>query len=551
MKRYGILAVSTLAVLSVFVRMFFGFDLTDESQYIAQAFGPVLGGELFVTDRLFQQSGSLWATPFLWLYLTLTGTTTGLVLFFRFLYLAFGFLTSYVLFKALRKNLNIENAAALSVLPILYMPFCIPGVSYNTMGVLLTIMSFALWRLFKASKKPSTGGFLALTLAMGVFSYPPLGLAYLIFFVFELRDRSFLKKNKKNIMRIALGSLAILGLFAISVFSIGMAELEKNFAIAKAVSLLTAEAKWALSINYLKLFFPSYIYWLLIPVLAGVYYYRGLKFEFAALPVLAVFYIFLAPEVSIDVNFGFLIYALTVTFILKAVQKKLFKEKWKLHSEIAASIFAGLLMGFTSGNGIINAALGFSVAFLFMFESAAIRNKKFPAMAWVCLVVIYCYSPWAFFYREGRLPELTYRMDSGPFYGIYTNSFKHGFLTGLESDLKSVPAEAKSVFIYDSLPAGYLITSLEPITFMYYMHPMNLTPSLRGELLSVFRDQGVRPDVIVETLMVPVSAASGFITSSLEENIYQDPFFKFFRNHPEYRVFRQRYNYIIYVRRPL
>jgi hypothetical protein len=543
-QKYLIWIVVLGAVCATFVRLFFGVDLTDESQYIAQALGPLIGGTAFVTDRLFQQSGSLWVSPFFWIFLKLTGSTTGLVLYFRILYFAACLTTAGVLFQSFRKKNSVEHSLALAVLPILYIPFAIPSISYNTMGVLMSILSFSLWRLLKASESKLTGFFLSLSLAMGVFSYPPVGLAYFLFFILEFQNPNY----RKLMVKVFAGSMVLLAVFSISVFSIGMEEIEKNFAIARAVSLLTLETKWNLSLYYLKALFPGPLYWILIPIIGLFLGFRKKPFELIAVPVFVIFFISFAPYLDMEINSGFLLYGVALTFLLKALQKVFFQEKWNLRTEILVSLLIGLLMGSTSGNGITNAALGFSIAIIYLFESALIRNQKFPLMAWLSVVLIYCYGPWAFFYRESRLPELSYQIQSGPFYGLITNSFKYSFLSELEADLKTLPSTSKSIFVYDSLPAGYLFTSLQPVTFLYYMHPVDLTPSLRPELIRMFVNSNARPDVVVETMMIPLTAQTGFIVRSQEQNLNGDPFWGFFRNSPDYRLFLQRAHYAIYVR---
>jgi hypothetical protein len=534
----------TVAVCSAFARLFFGVDFTDESQYVAEALGPLIGGKAFVTDRFFQQSGSLWATPFFWLYLKIVGSTTGIALCFRILYFFTTLTTGTVLFKALRKSMLFDQALALGVLPVLYIPFAIPGISYNTMAVQMTIMSLALLRLLKHSRASFTAALLSLSFAMAIFSYPTLAVVFIVLLILEFKYVEL----RALLMKVSGGTAAFLFLFSIPILLIGSEEIERNFSVARAVSLFTPEAKWQVSKQYLEMLMPSSIYVVCIFVGAAILLFRKKPFEFAALPFLAIFYFFLTSSIDLDVDSGFIIYGTAATLFLIGLQKLLEKPLLKLSPEICISLLMGLSMGVTSTNGILNASFGFSITLIFLIEWSYLQKKVFPWLAWASIVIVYIFAPWNFFYRESRLPELSSQIESGPFFGLVTNSLKDTFLKQVEQDLSSLPKAAKSIFIYDSFPAGYLFTNLKPQTFLYYMHPYPLSPGLRPELIRMLSLEENRPDIVMEMIVLPVTAKSGMLIQNKDQNTFSDPFWGFFRNNPGYRVLVQREFYTLYVR---
>lgn len=540
-----ILRLIALVVLSsTFARLFFGVEFTDESQYVAQIVGPLIGGEAFLTDRLFQQSGSLLATPFAFIYLQLVGSTTGIVLFLRLLFFATSTLTALVLFKTLSKRISSEAALAIGSLSVAYIPFIIPNVSYNTMAVLLTTMSLALARLLVENKRKLIACCLAATVALGIFSYPPLFIAYLLLFLFYFRN-----KVVRPLLWYAAGwSLLFMAALAWPVFRIGLTELKQNLSIAQSVSLLTFTDKIKISINYLNLLAPSWVFagaTLLVCITLSLF---KKSYELAALPILSVFYIFVADHSTVDMNPGFVIYGTILVLIFTTIHKIQNHEKPIVNIEVSVALVAGIIMGTTSGNGMLNAALGFSIALLFIFESFIVKNLRFPWLAWISAVSIFCCAQWTFFYREGQLATLNHQVESGPYFGLLTSQTKGDFLLQIEADLNSLPKNANSILSYDSFPAGYLFKTIRPLTFMYYMHPASMTPSIRPFLTQMFSMDSNLPDVVLEMTAVPVTENSVFFIKDPNKNIYNDPFWNFIKNNRNYRQFIQRQHYTIYVK---
>jgi len=535
LARNWLVLVSIAAIILSFTRLFFGIDFTDESQYVAQALGPVLGGQPFLTDRYFQQTGSLVATPLVWLYVQLVGSTTGLVLFYRILFFLFGAVTSLTLYKSLRSNHRPQIAFALASLPMLYIPFAIPSVSYNTLAVLFTIMSLALWRISIGAQSSFAKWILPVTMALAVFCYPPLVLAFSLIF-------------RKELMAQFAWAAALIILLTTWVTTIGLDELSLNFALARKGSLLPLATKIELSLNYLKMLLPSIFVLAAICVSAGGLYYLKRSFAFSALPILAAFYIYIHDRLPFEITFGFFIFGVVITILLAIFDRSVGLYSLMKNPALLVSLVVGLIMGSTSGNGILNAALGLFIAMLFLIEGKARAAKRLPIGAWLSVVCICVISPWLFFYREASLKHLTYRVTAGPFAGLITNSLKADFINSLQTDLSSLPESVQSIFVYDSLPAGYLMTSLRPVTFFYYMHPAFLTPALRPELIKFFAEQGHRPDVVLETYSIPVTENGYIFAATPEQNKYNDPFWGFFRTHPEYMLHLQRPNYAIYLR---
>lgn len=533
-----------IAFCSTFVRIFFGVDFTDESQYVAQIVGPLKGGTLFITDRLFQQSGSILATPLAYLYIQLVGSTEGIVLFVRFLFFTASFATAFTLFKIFSKRISFDASLAIAALSLTYIPYNVQSVSYNTMAVLFSTLSLLLARQLADKENKSVRIFLAATVALGVFSYPPLCLGYLVLFLFYFK-RKDLRKSLLITMAWAIGFITILML---PVMKIGVDEIQTNFDLAKLVSLLTLSDKVRISFYYLREIAPSWPFLATIAVVSAILFYLKKSIELIALPILAVFYIFFASIQSVDVGGAFIIYGIPLSLVFIALKRIQAHSAWQINIEIVVAVIIGLTAGITSSNGLLNSAMGLSIAMLFLFESYIAKNRKFPWAAWLSAVCVLCFAQWTFFYRESSIANLTYQVESGPYYGLFTIEAKRNLLAEVEADLSRLPAGTKSILSYDSFPAGYLFTDLKPQTFMYYMHPAPIGPALRPLLVRMFSTDSNLPDVVLEMNWVPVTEKSVFLTKDVNKNIFNDPFWNFIKDNKTYRTFLQKPNYSIYIK---
>src|SRR5436190_14820321 len=108
-----ILGGSILLIAAAFAlyRCFFGIDFTDEAQYVAQGYSPLVGGIPFVSDMLLQQTVSLLLSPLLWLFIKVSGSTDGMVLFFRILWWAAAGSTAIVIYRRFNRRLDPIHAA--------------------------------------------------------------------------------------------------------------------------------------------------------------------------------------------------------------------------------------------------------------------------------------------------------------------------------------------------------------------------------------------------------------------------------------------------------
>lgn len=164
--------VCSLCVLSAFsiltlLRCFYGVDPKDEAQYVGQAYMTLIGGAPFRTDLFIQQIASILLTPLLWIFISITGNSEGIVLVFRLLWWLAATTVAGVIFARLCKRVSALGAALTSSLIVCFIPFMIPSPSYNSLGVLLLTLGLCEARFLSISQ-------ICFLFLAGVV-YPPFG----------------------------------------------------------------------------------------------------------------------------------------------------------------------------------------------------------------------------------------------------------------------------------------------------------------------------------------------------------------------------------------
>ena len=131
-----------LAALAVVIwKAPFGMAIPDEALYLTIPYRLLQGDSLLLHEWHVTQLASLLLVPLLRPVLALRGTTEGLLLAFRYLYVLFHGLTTLYLYLRLRR-ISLSGALCAALLYLIYAPMNIAALSYNTMGIGLLAIVF-------------------------------------------------------------------------------------------------------------------------------------------------------------------------------------------------------------------------------------------------------------------------------------------------------------------------------------------------------------------------------------------------------------------------
>lgn len=218
----------------------YGFGFSDESLYISNALRLIMGDSLFADDwHVSQLTGFFLYLP-VKAYISVVGSTEGIVLFFRYLFVALQGAVSAVIYLRLRKYGMFSILAALIF--YLHIPsFTLMSPGYYALGLAFVVLTGL---LMATTKKHSNPVFymVGLFFASAVLCNPVLAFVYLLYSVSVIIFESTKKKENrllkfpeisfsaKTWLWITLGIMTAAAIFLIFLFSrTGFKELIDNF----------------------------------------------------------------------------------------------------------------------------------------------------------------------------------------------------------------------------------------------------------------------------------------------------------------------------------
>ncbi len=132
----------TACLMLIVYKCRYGFANIDESFYLTIPYRLYQGDALFLDEWNLSQMSSFLLYPITAVYLRITGTTEGIILNFRYIYVFIHAVVSLILYYRLRSE-NEYGAVLASLVILLYVPFNIMAMSYNSMGIDSMILSAA------------------------------------------------------------------------------------------------------------------------------------------------------------------------------------------------------------------------------------------------------------------------------------------------------------------------------------------------------------------------------------------------------------------------
>jgi len=120
-------------------------------------------------------------------------------------------------------------------------------------------------------------------------------------------------------------------------------------------------------------------------------------------------------------------------------------------------------------SGII---VSFALMYYSLMEITIPRIEKYkPVIANACIIamavlvsIVYLKGYYGFVYRDAPIPELTYKMESGVYKGLYTVEERGKALVFLEREIQKVTGEQDKVLFKDQVPQAYLMTKARHCT---------------------------------------------------------------------------------------
>lgn len=214
---FCVLALAILLLLLIW-RVPFGYDWTDESDYVALPYRLLTSDQPLVDTWEVHQLSALISVPLVWLYLLINqGSTDGILLFFRYSFIIVQFSVSvYTFFVLRRKYGNLSSVLAAGIF-LSFTHYAINSLYYNTYSLLFLLLSILLVFDTKGGKnlRMIRVGFSGLFFALSVQAQPYgllAGIVWIGYWLSEKRNRQI-----KRDFLVWLGGIATVG-FAFLLF---------------------------------------------------------------------------------------------------------------------------------------------------------------------------------------------------------------------------------------------------------------------------------------------------------------------------------------------
>lgn len=471
-------------------RAFYGINYNDEMYYSGCLYRLFQGDAYLVQDWKIHIMSCIPLYPFYILFRLAVGSNEGIILYLRILYTIFQLAVALVCFLRLKRFGWASFFVGLIYL--LFTPFNIVTLSYNTMGLGFAMLTFA---LLAGPKKHPVRDFIlcGICLAFCILSNP---FAVILYFLYGTACvvQAILCKRKKcrgwdelslvAFLWITLGAFLIFTIFLFMLFErASLRDLVHTFIYNfKMPGHEQNPSEWTHKLSaYLKRIYQYYPYLIwctgLTCLISSLDKKRMAHALWYILPtsITVLYYLYYFGFILnyVPTNFCVMPLAFLEFLCFWLLPKKELKYFWLW---FIPGVLYSLCSHFSSDTGILCITSSFvlcsSIGALFfcaflkelLIGSSIGRNIGKAAAGCIMAVLtahicINAYLRISFFYNEAPLPELTTQVNVGPAKGLYTSSGMAAFHTERIIDLESLSLTPEDTLLVLGMePWAYLCT---------------------------------------------------------------------------------------------
>lgn len=546
--------------------LYFGLGPHDEGFYISLPYRFTLGDRFFVDEYNITQTSTFYLFPFIKAYISIVHSTDGIVLFARYLYFTSSVLLAGFTFFVFRKFIESWAALSLAMLCLVFVPFHIPALSYNTLAnfFLMTGYLFGVWAAlgqqnggslsFKTDEKNKSSLLLFFSGAMhvqAIICYPTLIILPVIYAVCLT---GFFSK-KQIVCCYGLGGILGGLWFLIVILHTGLPQLLVDYHYVKSFGLQAGG--FFKIITLLKAYsaiFPKH-YILLSLIFIGIILVANntnLAVCFM-LAFLMVFSLHTAEGIFLLINISLIVPLLA----LLALNKNAVLVKQLFFLMALPAFIAGLVTSWSSSNGTYNNCIGsfpsalVAIFYMMLIGRQSVKQSKngivqIQLMPLVMLIpVLFIYTLLNcnvhYTYEDVTPNKVTTNITSGPFQGMYATNAAENYYVQLKMDMDNIYQPNKRILFFDDFPAGYLFTKMQPATNSTWLFSSAICPTIdRVATLAYYKKNRISPDFIVKIKKLPAN-----FTANGSKQRANDPIVALTKT---YKVLIDRNGYTIYQR---
>lgn len=478
------------------IRLCKGLDLSDEAYYAFFISDWLMGGIQNSKLITLHQTAALIVYPAARCYHVIVGSTDGLFLFLRSLFL-FGNIIAALCWIHFLRQLGYTVSAWMSGLVVLaFIPFGLPAPSYNTLAaqsIVIALASLGCGFITKSSKWLFIS---AIATTLSTIAYPSL-----LFFALSLYALYFVLKTKNPAYRAYpwfLSFSLVIG-WSLVIYTLSYTKLSQSFRFLSTINEpLDVFKKLHFISNLLstnKLF--SLLCFFSSVVGISRQYLNGGILMFAMSAILCCLF-FLDPVFFVSAHDAISLLALMGLGLLADLRPSA-SEKARIMAVIyTASLVAACITGATALHSVFNFCMGAIPAACLALLLPLAKPKRFLNLLPACLTLILILrTSLFFFYGETNYAGPIQRIKTGFFAGISTHKDNISLLSITSASLSPLLPTMKSIAIFSRLPGMVLGAPVSiKMPFVYPLIPSINANGIKATEAYYLHSEN-RPDVVL------------------------------------------------------
>ncbi len=468
LKPYLPYIIFALSAVLLIIRAFYGFCWSDETFYISTV-KRFFDGDLIFADEWFPtQLSSLIMLPFYALYTVITGSTDGIILFFRLLYIILSFLISCITYRILCRSYPAPAAFTVSEFMLLYAHLNIATMSYYTLSFQFFVLAMII--ISAGSRRAYiTGGFI---FALSVLCLPSLAVAYFCAVFILLICSVHFPSLRRGLILTFAGIAAAAALFVIYLYASGNS-MDNLFRYLPYI--LSDEEHQTSLVAPFKKFFTSvydvfgvaFYFSIALSALSFLTYrFRNLIPVFFGIDIVFFIY-YLAVSIG---HTGYINTALALTALpLFCMNRK--KDWYSFFALYAGGLAVSMTYSYSSNGELYVMTIGHGIActaaILFISDFISENHILFGYILYGMLVLFLLQTAFLRItnvYRDAPLNELTVLIHEGPAAGLFTTGYHADSYDKVLKAVHEIDTQAHGndyIFFSKLLPWGYLATDMK------------------------------------------------------------------------------------------
>lgn len=488
-------------------RITIGVDFSDESYYASFLTDWLKSGISHSYNLMLHATAAWLIYPFVQIYHNIVANNDAMILFLRFLYLIVSFLSALFFYRFAILHSSYITALLISGMIFLFIPWSLPSLSYNTIGMLAMLMALCLFGILENNK--FTNKFLLLSSAffwvISIIAYPTLSLVWLFFIV---QVSLFYNKNlflKKYVCLFLLISMFFLILL---IDTFGLNQLFHMIKFSNSVNHVSDGWNRKMDVAY-NLFLQNKIFLLLslLAITIGLLrsYLSQNKIVNWITWIFLSFLIYFCISWPVHVLFLHshdLIFLLALLGIYVPFQNLFRREDNRILAILyCTSLFAGLVTTFTAYNGLLNFHLGGLLAACLTLLLIIKENNKLNLMISCFMIlginVVMLVNDFRFIYGENHNPITTenVRIKSGVYAYLLTSTSTANMLHTIQTFLPQIEND-KSLLVIGFNAGAYLLTPLFPKTLSTWTVNFSQNDYIDEQFIKFYQTYSHLPDYI-------------------------------------------------------